>query len=123
MHHNLIIDNYGGGVWTWTVAEDFKFYNNVVSNINIFWEVGRAENRVFTFSNSMVVGYNSFVNKGGGAFGYGEPADPESVTYNEDVVVRKEGSLQIVKDPTNGNYLHVVPGTPGAEYGAGLFTR
>ena len=123
MHHNLLIDNYGGGVWTWTVADDFKFYNNVVSNINVFWEVGYDDNRIFTFSNSMIVGYNSFVNKGGGAFGYGEAADPDKVKYGEDVIIKKEGLLQIELDPTKRNYLHVVPGTPGSEYGAGLFTE
>jgi len=32
MHHNLIVDIYGAVVWTWTATEDFKFYNNVVSN-------------------------------------------------------------------------------------------
>jgi hypothetical protein len=123
MHHNLLIDNYGGGVWTWTVADDFEFYNNVVSNINVFWEAGRDADRTFSFSNSMVVGYNSFVNVGGGAFGYGEPADPGRVRYDEDVIVKKKGSLQIEKDPTKRNYLHVVSGTPGSEYGAGLFTK
>lgn len=123
MHHNLLIDNYGGGVWTWTVADDFKFYNNVVSNINVFWEAGYNDKRTFTFSNSMVVGYNSFVNIGGGAFGYGDPADPGRVKYGNDVVIKKEGELQIVKDPTQKNYLHVVPGTQGSEYKAGLFLR
>ena len=121
MHHNLLIDNYGGGVWTWSAADDFKFYNNVISNINVFWEVRNDEDRIFSFSNSLVVGYNSFVNTGGGAFGYGEPANPGKVTYGDDVVIRKEGSLQIEKNPTKRNYLHVVPGTPGSEYGAGLF--
>jgi len=123
MHHNLLIDNYGGGVWTWTVADDFKFHHNVVSNINVLWEAGNDDERTFTFSNSIVVGYRSFVNIGGGAFGYGDPTDPGKVKYGEDVVIRKEGSLQIEKDPTKRNYLHVVPGTPGSEYGAGLFTK
>jgi len=123
MHHNLLIDNYGGGVWTWTVADDFKFCNNVISNINVFWEAGHDDDRTFTFSNSMVIGYQSFVNIGGGAFGYGQPANPDKVKYGKDVIIRKEGSLQIEMDPTKRNYLHVVPGTAGSEYGAGLFTR
>ncbi|OFY72028.1 MAG: hypothetical protein A2V46_01895, partial [Bacteroidetes bacterium RBG_19FT_COMBO_42_7] len=29
VHHNLFIGNYGAAVWSWTAAEDFKFYNNV----------------------------------------------------------------------------------------------
>ena len=123
MHHNLMIDNYGAAVWSWTVADDFKFYNNVVSNNNVFWEVGRDENRTYSLSNSVVVGYNSLVNKGGGAFGYGEPDDPKRLKYGKDVIIKKEGSLQIEKDPTKRNFLHLIPGTLGSDLGAGLFTR
>lgn len=123
MHHNLIIDNYGAAVWSWSVAGDFKFYNNVVSNINVFWEVGRDENRSYPISQTVVVGYNSLVNQGGGASGYGEPTDTDRVQYGDDVVIKKEGSLQIEMDPTRRNYMHLVPGTLGSDLGAGLFTR
>lgn len=121
MHHNLMIDNYGAAVWSWTVADDFKYYNNVVSNNNIFWEVGRDDSRTYTITNSIVVGYNSLVNKGGGAFGYGEPTDPKRLKYGNDVIIKKEGSLDIEKNQTKRNYLHLVPGTLGADLGAGLF--
>jgi hypothetical protein len=123
MHHNLMIDNYGAAVWSWTVADDFKFYNNVISNNNVFWEVGRDEKKTYNIATSLVVGYNSLVNKGGGAFGYGEPADPKRLIYGNDVIIKKEGSLKIVKDQTKRNYLHLVPGTMGADMGAGLFTK
>jgi hypothetical protein len=95
MHHNLMIDNYGAAVWSWSVADDFKFYNNVISNNNVFWEVGRDEKKTYTVANSLVVGYNSLVNKGGGAFGYGEPTDPGRLKYGDDVMIKKEGSLLI----------------------------
>ncbi len=123
MHHNLMIDNYGAAVWSWTVADDFKFYNNVVSNNNVFWEAGRDENRTYTISNSIVVGYNSLVNKGGGASGYGEPTDPKRLNYGKDVIIKKDGSLQIEKDPTKRNFLHLIPGTLGSDMGAGLFIK
>jgi hypothetical protein len=123
MHHNLMIDNYGAAIWSWTVADDFKFYNNVISNNNVFWEVGRDETRTYTLTNSLVVGYNSLVNKGGGAFGYGEPTDPKRLIYGNDVIIKKEGSLHIEKDQTKHNYLHLVPGTLGADLGAGLFFK
>jgi hypothetical protein len=118
-----MIDNYGAAVWSWTVADDFKFYNNVISNNNVFWEVGRDENRTYTIANSLVVGYNSLINKGGGAFGYGEPTDPKRLKYGNDVIIKKDGSLQIEKDPTKPDYLHLIPGTMGADLGAGLFTK
>lgn len=123
MHHNLIIDNYGAAVWSWSVANDFKFYNNVISNINVFWEVGFDDSRNYSFSNSLIVGYNSFVNKGGGAFGFGEPTDSGRLTYGDDVVVKKEGSLQFEKDQTKKNYLNLIPGTTGSDLGAGLFYK
>jgi hypothetical protein len=123
MHHNLMIDNYGAAVWSWSVADDFKFYNNVISNSNVFWEVGRDEKKTYTVAKSLVVGYNSLVNKGGGAFGYGESTDPGRLKYGEDVMIKKEGSLQIEKDPTKRTYLHLIPGTLGADLGAGIFTR
>jgi hypothetical protein len=121
MHHNLLIDNYGGGVWAWTVDDDFKFYNNVISNINVFWEANDEDNRVYTLSNSVVVGYNSLVNSGGGAFGYGEPVNPGKVKFGDDVIVKKEGRLEIIEDPTDRYYLHLKPGTLGSDLGAGLF--
>jgi len=123
MHHNLMIDNYGAAVWSWTVADDFKFYNNVISNNNVFWEVGKDENKTYTLTNSLVVGYNSLVNKGGGAFGYGEPTDPKRLKYGKDVIIKKEGSLQIEKDQTKRNYLHLIPGSLGSDLGAGLFYK
>jgi hypothetical protein len=95
----------------------------VVSNNNVFWEVGRDESKTYSISNSLVIGYNSLVNKGGGAHGYGEPTDPGRLKFGDDVIIKKEGSLQIDMDQTQRNYLHVVPGTLGAEYGAGLFIK
>jgi hypothetical protein len=69
------------------------------------------------------VGYNELVNKGGGPAGFGEKADPGKLKLGKDVVVKKEGSLQIDEDQASRNYLHVLPGTPGANLGAGLFTK
>ena len=123
MHHNLMIGNYGAAVWSWTCAEDFKYYNNVVSNTNIFWILNRDEQRTFSISNSLVIGYNVLVNKGGGAGGLGEEGNPDKIKFGENVIIKKEGSVQIEEDPTKRNYLHIIPGTPGADLGAGLFIK
>ena len=77
VHHNLFIGNYGAAVWSWSAAEDFKFYNNVVTNTNIFWVLNRDEKVSFSLSNSLVIGYNELVNKGGGASGFGEKGNPD----------------------------------------------
>ncbi|MFH5883962.1 hypothetical protein ACG2F4_06590 [Halalkalibaculum sp. DA3122] len=123
LHHNLMIGNYGAAVWSWSVADDFKYYNNVVANTNIFWILGRDESKTHSLSNSLVLGYNQFVNKGGGASGFGEPADPERLKLSDDVVVEKGGTIQIEEGQTQRNYLHIKPGTQGADLGAGLFTQ
>lgn len=123
MHHNLMIGNYGAAIWSWTAAADFKFYNNVVANTNIFWILNRDEKTSFTISNSMVLGYNELVNKGGGASGFGEKGDASKLKFGEDVVIKKEAVVKIEEDQTKRNYLHLLPGTLGADLGAGLFTK
>ncbi len=123
VHHNLFVGNYGANVWSWSAAEDLKFYNNVVGNTNVFWVLNRDGKASFSLSNSLIVGFNELVNKGGGPAGFGEKADPEKLKLGKDMIVQKEGTLQIEEDPTSRNYLHLIPGTPGADLGAGLFTK
>lgn len=123
MHHNLVIGNYGAAVWSWTAAEDFKFYNNVVANANIFWILNQDQKVSFTLFNSMVLGYNELVNKGGGAQGFGEKGDPTKLKFGKDVVIKKEAKVEIEEDQTKRNYLHLKPGTLGSNLGAGLFTK
>ncbi len=123
MHHNLMIDNYGAAIWTWSAAEDFKYYNNVVVNTNVFWILNRDGKNAYNLSNSIVIGYNELVNKGGGPAGFGEKASPDKLKFGSDVVIKKEGKAQIVEDPTSRNYLHLTPGTLGADLKAGLFTK
>jgi hypothetical protein len=121
MHHNLIIDSYGGVVWTWSATDDFKFYNNVVSNGNVVWVLDKEEKLSYSMEKSMIVGYHSLANKGGGPQGFGEKANPAKIKIGKDVILEKNGKLEIVDDQTNKLYLHIKPGTPGSDLGAGLF--
>lgn len=123
MHHNLIMDSYGAAIWSWSLAEDFRFYNNVVSNSNVFWVLDSEAKNSFSLSNSVLVGYNELVNKGGGPADFGTKADPEKLKFGEDVILRKNGKLELEEDLTNRNYLHLKPGSPGEELGAGLFRK
>jgi hypothetical protein len=123
MHHNLVVGNYGAAVWTWSAAEDFKYYNNVVANANVFWVLNRDEKNSFNVTNSLVVGYNDLVNKGGGPRDFGVNADPKKLKLAKDVVIKKEGRIELDEDPTSRNYLHLKPGTLGADFGAGLFNK
>lgn len=70
MHHNLVVGSYGAAVWSWSVAEDFKYYNTVVARANIFWVLNEDEKNSFNLSNSMIMGFNELVHKGGGATGF-----------------------------------------------------
>jgi hypothetical protein len=110
VHHNLFIGNYGAAVWSWSAAEDLKFYNNVIDNTNVFWILNSDEKASFSLSNSLISGYN-------------EKADPAKLKFGKNVIVKKEGTLQIDEDPTSRNYLQLMPGTPGTELGVGLFTK
>jgi len=123
VHHNLFIGNYGANIWSWSAAEDLKFYNNVVENANVFWILNKDEKASFSLSNSLISGYNELVNKGGGPAGFGEKADPSKLKFGKDVIVKKAGDLQIDQDPTSRNYLQLRSGTAGTELGAGLFTK
>lgn len=123
MHHNLIIGNYGAAVWSWSAAEDFKYYNNVVANANIFWVLNEDGKNSFNISNSMVIGYNELVNQGGGATSFGVKADPKKLKFGKDVIIKKDGKIELEEDLTKRNYLHLKPGSLGSNLGAGLFTK
>ena len=121
MHHNIIIDSYGGIVWTWSATDDFKFYNNVVSNANVLWMFEKEERLYYNIDNSIIVGYKSLANKGGGAHGFGEKANAAKIKINKNVIIKKDGSLEVVADQTSKLYLHIKPGTLGSNLEAGLF--
>ena len=121
MHHNLIINSYGGIVWTWSATNDFKFYNNVVSNANVLWIFEKEEKLSYSIENSIIVGYQSIANKGGGAQGFGEKANPAKLKINRNVIIKNKGSLRVVENQTSKLYLHIQPGTLGSNLGAGLF--
>lgn len=123
MHHNLVVGNYGAAVWTWSAAEDFKYYNNVVANANVFWILNKDEKNTFHLSNSMVIGYNELVNKGGGPKDFGTKSDPNKLKLGEGVIIKKDGKIELEEDQTKRDYLHLKPGSLGSNLGAGLFIK
>lgn len=121
MHHNLIVDSYGGVVWTWSATDDFKFYNNAVSNTNVLWILQKDEKYSYNIDNSVIVGYKSLVNKGGSPQEFGEKGNPAKIKISPTVILKREGKLDIVEDQTSKMYMYIKPGTLGSELGAGLF--
>lgn len=122
-HHSIIADTYGAVVWTWSATDDFKFYNNVITNANVLWVLNKDGKLSYNINNSVIVGYHDFVNKGGGPQGFGEKADPAKLKVAKDVVLKNKGSLEVIEDQTNKLFLHIKPGTLGANLGAGLFIK
>lgn len=123
MHHCISVGTYGSAIWTWSPAEDFKFYNNVFSNSNYFWIINKDEKTTYSMSNSVVVGYNELIAKGGGPLNNVEPANINRLQVGKEMVVKKEGRVELEEDQTKRNYLHLKPGTLGADLGAGLFMK
>lgn len=121
LHHNLFLNMYGAAVWTWSTTSDFKYYNNVASNVNVLWVLDKDEKESFTVNNSILVGYNSFVNKGGGPQDFGTESKANKIMFGKDLKIIKSGNLNIIEDQTNKKFLHIKEGTLGSEYGAGLF--
>lgn len=87
----------------------------------MLWILEKEEKSSYSIGNSVIVGYNALVNKGGGPQGFGEKADPAKIKINKDVILKKEGKLEIVDDQTSKLFLHIKPGTLGSTLGAGLF--
>lgn len=50
----------------------------------------------YNLSNSMVIGYNGLVNKGGGPKDFGTKSDPKKLKLGEDVIIRKDGKIELV---------------------------
>ena len=121
MHHNLIVDSYGAIIWSWSATEDFKFYNNAVSNSNVIWILNKDEKFSYSIDKSVIVGYNSLVNKGGSPQEFGEKANLSKIKVGAGVILKTEGKLAIEEDQTSKLYMHIKPGTLGANIGAGLF--
>ena len=71
----------------------------------------------------MVIGYNELVNKGGGPKDFGAKGDPKKLKLGEGIIIKKDGKIELEEDQTKRDYLHLKPGSLGANLGAGLFTK
>ncbi len=114
---------YGGlisGVWTCQTSNDFEFHHNVIANCDYFWMRKPGDAIPYTIYDSVVVGnrhYSGYGNAGGAS---GETGD--EVTFKEEGII-KDGKVTLVMDERDRYYLHIVPGTPGSDLGAGLFGK
>jgi hypothetical protein len=106
-------------VWTCDTDEDFEFHHNIVTRCDYFWLRKRGTPKTYLVRNSVVTENKQFSGYAveSGATGITGPEIP----FEEEGII-KVGKVPLEKDRAARNYLHVVPGAPGADLGAGLFT-
>lgn len=123
MRHCLAVGCYGAGVWTWSPGNDFEFHHNVIADSPYAWILtGRGETK-YAVTDSVIVGYKELVGTRDGPPQNLKPADHAFLKLGNGVVTQADGKVQVELDQTNRTYLHLVPGTLGADLEAGLFTK
>lgn len=108
------------GVWTCDTDEDFEFHHNVITQCEYFWLRKRGTPKTYRVRNSVVTEnrqYSGYAVESG-ATGITGP----EIRFEEEGVV-KVGRVVLEKERGAKTYLHVVRSAPGAELGAGLFTK
>ncbi len=108
------------GVWTCGTDEDFEFHHNVITRCEYFWLRKRGTSQTYRVRDSVVTDNNHYSGYAveSGASGITGP----EIRFTEQGVI-KVGKVVLERERTSRNYLHVVRGAPGAELGAGLFTK
>ncbi len=120
MHHCIVNGAKLSGVWTCDTDEDFEFHHNVITHSEYFWLRKRGTHRTYRIRDS-IISDNAHHSGYGIETGATGTTGPE-VQFQEERVV-KTGRVELEREPRSRSYLHIVSGTPGAELGAGLFTR
>jgi len=135
MRNCLIIGNYGCGIWTSGIANDFDFRDNVIANGNYIWisqltrdrgqqvigDVSKSEPIHYKVYNSLFAGNKKFVGTGGGPALNFKDVDPTILELINTTVTDKPVELEM--DQSKRNYLHPIASSPAAEIRAGLFKK
>ena len=120
MHYCIVEGAKLSGVWTCDTDKDFEFHHNVITQCEYFWLRKRGTPKTYLVRNSVVTEYKQYSGYAveSGATGITGP----EIRFEEEGVV-KVGKVVLERERGVRNYLHVVRGAPGAELGAGLFTK
>lgn len=125
---NSIIFGANQAVWTGDPDKDFKFENNIVSNCRYVWVKNSYNPTIYSIDNCIIVNNKYY---------QGVPdtlrLSPGEFEIHENNVT-KEGEISLrltdnvdkplllgVDEPLPIDYMHIIPGTPGYEIGAGIF--
>lgn len=116
-------------VWTCQTDVDFDFHHNIITRSQYFWMRAPGNKKKYILRDCIVTD-NKYDSGFGTASAIDGQAGPE-VTFDERNVIRT-GSIQLERALVTPEalsvvrprrYLHVIPGTPGSDLGAGLFTK
>ncbi len=134
MRNCIIYGDYGCGIWTSAIANDFDFRNNIIANGNYVWicqgtrdpgqqEVATAKTESVHYKvyNSLFAGNLKFVGTGGGPALNFKAVEPTALELIGTKLSEKPIELDF--DQSKRNYLHPVAGSEAANIGAGLFKR
>jgi hypothetical protein len=119
MKYCIVDGAYVSGIWTCQTTEDFEFHHNIITRSEYFWMRDNQVKEKYKYKLAdCIVTDNKFYSGGFGPAGT-NPSGPE-ITFDEKYLIKK-GKVTLEKNPNSREYLHVVPGTPGRNLGAGLF--
>lgn len=135
MRNCLIIGNYGCGIWTSGIANDFDFRNNVIANGNYIWisqltrdrgqqvigEVAKSDPIHYKVYNSLFAGNKKYTGTGGGPALNFKNIEPSILELINSTVTDKP--IEIEMDQSKRNYLHPIAGSEAVKIGAGLFRQ
>ena len=134
MRNSFIYGNYGCGIWTSAIANDFVFENNVIANGNYVWisqqtrDAGQQGNVagistpiLYNVKNSLFAGNKKFVGTGGGPALNFKDVDPSVLNLVNTKI--SDTPVQLELDQSKKTFLHPVEGTEAAAIGAGLFNK
>jgi len=127
---NSIVFGSNQAIWTGGPDKDFKFENNIVSDCRYAWVRSNTNTTKYSIDNCIIINNKYY---------QGIPdsvrLNPGEFEINENNVMKKgEISLRIIDnddrplllgidEPLPIDYLHIIPGTPGYDMGAGLFKK
>jgi len=140
---NCLCDGlYGSAVWTWVIADDFEYRNNVVESCNYVWTAsalvdtdvqldGRGgqfpapsqaqERGCYQIIDSYFANNRRLTGTGTGARLEYQDIDSTFLEFIDTRVLSEPISFE--HDQTKRNYLHPVTGSEAAKLSAGLFLK
>jgi hypothetical protein len=121
MRYCLVSGAYDPGacVWTTQTADDLEFHHNVLANSHCAWIRQAGLQRTYRVRDSVFANNQYIAGTGTGPLVNFKPADAVFLTMENSTISDKTVAIEL--DQSKKDYLHIVPGTFGADVGAGLF--